>query len=284
MVLLLWLIFIISILYAIALLLVKVPEVLSKEPVKVRIASNTTTHLSLWHYFADKFKIVTKKLWHFILEAKDLTPPITNINQQVQKKVRQIFKIRIRSSENEPAWLPEATNMVVEATEPKKSIEEVYLATIQKDPNNKQAFEGLGRLYLQEKNYEEAEEIFRYLIKLDANRDVYYSNLGLILYSLKNFKDAIVAYQKALSINNKIPTRWINLALSFLAVEDYSNAIKAATNAINLDKRNLNYLNLLADIYIKLNNRVRAEEILQQILAIDPMSKQAREKLMRLRI
>jgi len=54
--------------------------------------------------------------------------------------------------------------------------------------------------------------------------------------------------------------------------------------ALQLDKSNINYLNLLADTYVKLENNVRAEEVLEQILGLDPTNRLAREKLMRLKI
>src|SRR5258708_5921498 len=98
------------------------------------------------------------------------------------------------------------------------------------------------------------------------------------------YQKAKEAYEKALSINSKIPTRWVNLGLCFEALEDYTKAVKALSSAVQLDKLNVNYLSLLADAYVKLENYVRAEEVLEQILALEPGNKTAREKLMRLKI
>lgn len=224
-------------------------------------------------------RAIIRSIWHFILEAKDLTPPI-HLNQRVGlvgQKVKQIFKIRIRQSKNEPVWLPEAS-------ESAQSTEEMFLNAIKKDPNNKQAYEGLGRLYLQEKNWIEAEEIFRFLVNLDPAKDTYHSNLALILYSLKRFRDAAAEYEKAIEINNKVPSRWVNLSLCFLAVDDYPRAIKAIMKAVDMDRRNKNYLSLASDLYIKIGNKVRAEELLSEMLSQDPTNRLAREKLMRLKI
>jgi hypothetical protein len=51
-----------------------------------------------------------------------------------------------------------------------------------------------------------------------------------------------------------------------------------------LDRRNVNYLLLLSDAYLKFDNKVRAEEVLEQVLALDPTHKLAREKLMKIKI
>jgi hypothetical protein len=53
---------------------------------------------------------------------------------------------------------------------------------------------------------------------------------------------------------------------------------------VSLDPRNLNYQFLLADMYVKIENKVRAEEVLSHILQIEPTNKPAREKLMRMRV
>ncbi len=275
-------IFAVAILVALSLFLVKLGQLNSRPHIRVRI-NNVQHHPELWPYFRQKLSIVINRIWHFILEAKDLTPSTTKTIHSQYEKVKSAFRIRIRSSEIEPQWLPEAAELTIKPNTTQNP-EDQYLAAIKRNPNDREAYEALGRLYLQNKNYADAVQTYEYLIKLDPTRDIYYSNLGLSHYSLKEFQKAREAYEKALSINNKVPTRWVNLALCFEALEDYTKAVKAISNSLELDKLNTHYLSLLADVYIKLENSVRAEEVLEQILAIEPMNKTAREKLMKLRI
>jgi tetratricopeptide (TPR) repeat protein len=275
-------IFAIAILVALSLFLVKLGQLNARPHVRVRI-NNTQHHPELWPYFRQKIGIVINRIWHFILEAKDLTPSTTKTIHSQYEKVKSAFRIRIRSSEIEPQWLPEAAELTIKPNTTQNP-EDLYLAAIKKNPNDREAYEALGRLYLQNKNYGDAVQTYEYLIKLDPTRDIYYSNLGLSHYSLKEFQKAREAYEKALSINNKIPTRWVNLALCFEALDDYTKAVKAISNSLELDKLNTHYMSLLADAYVKLENNVRAEQVLEQILAIEPTNKTAREKLMKLRI
>ena len=235
-------------------------------------------------YLWRKLKIQAGKMWHFILEAKDLKPqiPTLPLNMNVDK-VKKVFRIRVKEDEKDPDWMPEVsaeTANVVKGSSP----EQLYLETIKRNPTDQGSYEGLGRLYLQEKNYSEAAETFRFLTKLDPTRDIYWSNLGLSLYSIKEYREAANAYDKALKINSKVPVRWINLALCFDAMDETGKAIKAITSALALDKNHSSYLSLLADLYLKAQNKVRAEEVLEQILHQDPGNKPAREKLMKLRI
>ncbi|HYC79412.1 MAG TPA: tetratricopeptide repeat protein, partial [Candidatus Binatia bacterium] len=259
------------------------PSVLTRPTIGGRVRIVMAAE-GLMSYLVRKFKYVLSKLWHFILEAKDLKPtPL--INHQVQK-VKQVFRVRIRSSKEEPLWMPEVATILDQAKSAPdgRTAEHLYLDAIKNDPNNKEAYEGLGRLYLQEKNYKEAAETFRFLTRLDPKRDTYWSNLGMSLYSIQQYKEASVCYEKAVQINGKVPARWVNLSLCYEAIHDLPRMVRALNQAVTLDRRNINYLMLLAEAYMKVQNKIRAEDVLESILTIDPTHKVARERLMKIRI
>jgi tetratricopeptide (TPR) repeat protein len=273
-----------AVLTTISLFLFKLGQLNSRPNVRLRTMTQTKTyHYDLWPYIKQKFGVIANKLWHFILEAKDLKPATTKTVMSQYEKMKSVFRIRIRSSAHEPQWLPEAADLTIKPSA-NQNPEDLYLEAIKKNPHDREAYEALGRLYLQNRNYSDAVQTYEYLLKLDPTRDIYYSNLGLSHYSLREYQKAKEAYEKALSINNKIPTRWINLGLCFEALEDYTKAVKAFSSALQLDKLNVNYLTLLAEAYTKLENYVRAEEVLEQILSLEPANKLAREKLMKLKI
>jgi tetratricopeptide (TPR) repeat protein len=283
MVTLSWIVLGLAVIGLCGIILAKLPAVLHRPTIGGRVRIVTAAE-GLWTYITRKIKYGLGKIWHFILEAKDLKPtPL--ITHQVQK-VKQVFKVRIRSSKEEPLWMPEVSTMIDQAKNATDSqtAEQFYLNAIKNDPNNKQAYEGLGRLYLQEKNFKEAAETFKFLTRLDSTKDTYWSNLGLSLYSIQQYKEAVQAYEKAISINNKIPPRWVNLSLCYEALHDLPRMIKALNQAVQLDRRNINYLLLLGDSYLKIHNKVRAEEVYEQVLSLDPTHRTAREKLMRIRI
>jgi tetratricopeptide (TPR) repeat protein len=275
---------ILSALGVIMLVLSKIPKVMARPVGRARIIVAADSFVE---YFWQKARKLGGWLWSFVLEAKDIRPA-SMITGQVDK-VKKVFRVRIKQSESDPDWMPEVAAQTVEKHEEavsreNKTAEELYLETIRKDPNNQPAYEALGRLYLQEKNYKAAVEVFRYLTRLERARDIYWSNLGISLYSTRDYQGAIAAYEQAIKINGKVPTRWINLALCFEAVDDHNRSVRAMGKALELDPRNINYLMLLADIYSKVGNKVRGEEVLTQVLAIDPTHKAARERLMKLKI
>lgn len=279
-----WIILGLSGLTFIAVWLSKIPVITDRVVGRSRMLMLTD---SLFGYLKRKFKIFAESVWHAVLEAKDLKPPLpihklTHLGSYPVETAKKAFRIRIRSSEAEPAWMPEAAEL--DPASNNMDIEHRYLEAIKQNPNDRAAYEGLGRLYLQEKNFQEASETFDYLTKLEPKKDVYWSNLGLSLFSIKKYREACEAYQKALDLNSKIPVRWINLALCLDNMDEPVKSIKAITQALQIDPRNINYMFLLSDMYMKMDNKVRTEEVLEQILKIDPTNKPAREKLMRVKI
>jgi len=282
-----WIIMALALLGGLSVIIAKLPTVLQRPTIggRVRLVSAAE---GLWSYLTRKLSFLMGRIWHFVLEAKDLKPtPL--INHQVQK-VKQVFKVRIRSSQEESLWMPEVAATLDqpkssdESNTPHLTAEQMYLNIIKQDPNNKEAYEGLGRLYLQEKHYKEAIETFKFLTRLNPKKDTYWSNLGLSLYSHQDYKDAVWAYEKAIQINGKVPARWVNISLCYEAVHDLPRAIKSLKQAVALDRRNVNYLLMLSDAYTKFDNKVRAEEVLEQVLAIDPTHNHARERLMKIKI
>lgn len=273
----------VSFLVLTSLFLVRLAHVDQRPAIRVKVAGSEIHHPSLWSYFKPKLSAAIQVIWHFILEAKDLKPATTKVVHNQYERVKNVFRIRIRSSEQEPLWLPEAMELTIKAN-PDQSPEERYLEAIKNNPTDRQAYEALARLYLQNKNFADAAEAYEYLTKLEPTRDIYFSNLGLAYYSLQDYMKAAAAYEQAIIINAKIPTRWINLALCFEALDESTKAVKAIGQALQLDQVNVNYLALLADAYIKLENYVRAEEVLEQILFMEPTNRTAIEKLMRLKV
>lgn len=278
-----WIVFILSFVGIASTVFYELPEVVENGK-HGRLRQSAESFLS---FLAQGISRLLTGLWHFILEAKDLTPhPQLNkikLNQSVQK-VKKIFRIRIRTSREEPGWLPEAVELSSEPKTQDQSPEARYLEMIKKNPVDLNAYENLARLYLEEKKYLEAAEIFRFLIKRDPQNDTYLSNLGFTLYFLGEYQQSVKAYDQALSINSKVPVRFVNLALSLKALDDFPKAIKALNEALKLDPRNPAYLMMLADFYVAVDNQIRAEETLSQILELEPTNKSAREKLMKLKI
>src|SRR5579885_2432998 len=136
--------FVLSFLVGTSLFLVKFAQISQRPPVKVKITGAAHHyHESLWPYFRQKFKVLAHSFWRFILEAKDLAPAAGKTLHTQTERVRSVFRIRVRSDKNEAVWMPEATELTAQ---PHHNPEDLYLEAIKKNPNDRTAYEALGRL------------------------------------------------------------------------------------------------------------------------------------------
>ena len=187
-------VFVIALLVPVSLFLAKLGQAYHRPPIRIRVADHLAPHHDrLRDYFTRKASIIGRQLWHFILEAKDLKPATTKTIYTQVERVKSAFRIRVRTSDAEPQWLPEAAELSVKQ-QPTHTPEELYLEAIKKNPTDRQAYEALGRLYLQNKEFADAAETFEYLTRLDPSKDTYFSNLGLSYYSLNEFQKAPTSY------------------------------------------------------------------------------------------
>jgi tetratricopeptide (TPR) repeat protein len=86
-----------------------------------------------------------------------------------------------------------------------KEAEEKYIEIISLDPKNLPAYEGLGNLYLEEKNYDYARETFKHILKLKTDDVDAHISLGLIYKALKENKKAQEFFKKAVALEPNNP-------------------------------------------------------------------------------
>lgn len=161
--------------------------------------------------------------------------------------------------------------------------EQVFIKVIEGEPTNTEAYEGLGKLYLDRKKYKDALEVYNHLRKLDPDSDNYYSKLGLIYFNLGNYDQAIAAYSKAIILRSDTPHRLANLSLCYNAKDMLPEAVDAIERALRISPANSQYLLLLADYTAKGGKKEQALEILEKVLELEPTNQVARQKLMELK-
>jgi tetratricopeptide (TPR) repeat protein len=189
-------------------------------------------------------------------------------------------KMRVRPrSVNKPAVAPDEK----EAIESIDRTEQRLIEKIQKNPADRAAYEELGKLYLEQKNYQDAEEVYEYLTRNYETEDGYFSRLGTVYFNLKKYENAIAAYNRAIELRSDMPNRYINLSLCYEAIEDYAQAAEAARKAVKLDQENITYLALLADLLLRSGQKSDAIETLERLLELDPVNESARQRLMELK-
>ncbi|OGE86008.1 MAG: hypothetical protein A3J48_03135 [Candidatus Doudnabacteria bacterium RIFCSPHIGHO2_02_FULL_46_11] len=163
------------------------------------------------------------------------------------------------------------------------SAEETAINILKEDSAFRPAYEFLGTVYLTRKNWLEAAETYRYLMKQSPANDKYFRALGDAYFGLEDYSEAKTAYHRSLDLY-ATPEVFVSLGLTYQAMGDYNSATKAFESALDLEPENTQVLMLLAQTFINRQEMQSAQEVLEQILEIEPNNHLARERLMQLKI
>lgn len=281
------LVVLLSLAVIVVMILRRLPEVTVREETELEKKDNQPVasgprnwRLKLQNFMAKAWNF----LYYYLSAAKDHTSK--DYLGRVSKALRLDkipsplrFRFNFPTSTTHLSKPLESAKKYDDSEEAEKSLIEI----IKKHPNSRAAYESLGKLYLERQKYQDALEVYKYLSGHHPEQDLYWSKLGMAFFNLQNYEKAAASYQRAIGIRSDLPNRYINLALCFEALGNLDQAAEAVIQALELSAGNVQYLHLLADLYIRLENKARAEEILEKILESEPTNNSAREKLMQLK-
>jgi tetratricopeptide (TPR) repeat protein len=213
------------------------------------------------------FKFWTKKIWNFVLEAKDLKP-----HSAAGYQMKKIFNGRL------PGFKAQAAGPAVADGE---KDEQYFLDLIKSDPKNLFNYDLLGRFYLERASFTDAKDIYEYLASHEPGNAEFHARLGYCFYQDKQFEKAAQAYQKSLALDSTQPNRYYNLGLSLEGAGNLEEAVKNFEIAVSLEPTVKYYISL-SNALLKQNNGPRAREVLQKALALDPQNETVKAKLEKL--
>jgi tetratricopeptide (TPR) repeat protein len=240
------------------------------EPKKIDYSGLSRSFLSKLGY---SFDMLFKKIWHFMLEAKDLqqTQTITNRLAQIVTPKRRVINIGVYNALKKAERQVEQNQLDL--------AEETYFEVIRKHPHEYSAYEGLLRIYTEQKKYDDLLEVLEFLVAHNPLNDSYYAKMGNTLLSLRRYTAAIAAYQKSLEIKDTVPARYINIGQCYKAMGKLDQAIGYLQKGADLEPTNIQYATILADALIKAGKNEQAEVVLKDAAKNDPRNKAIRERL-----
>lgn len=265
------------------LLLRRMPEVMEEKgqqlilgaPPKLNIERTRLMRYTAVDALKTFFQNILSKIWHFMLEAKDLKEGkilASNFSRIVTQSGKRVINIGAFSN------LKRAEKFIAEGN--LEAAEMVYYDIIKKHPHEYPAYEGLVKIYFQQKKHDEVAEVLQYLIIHNPSNDSYYAQFGKLLLSQKRYADAIEAYERSFTINNLIPARFANVGLCYQALGNLPKARENFKKALDLEPSNMQYLMMLVDALIRSEQRNEAKKYLEQALEMDPENALVRERLM----
>jgi len=134
----------------------------------------------------------------------------------------------------------------------------LYNAVLQEQPDNFDAFHGLGQIHFSCGRLDTALTLFQTALKSDLGRAEGFASLGLVFHSLKRLKEALVSYEEGLRLDpdsaelrNRRGVALLDLGRPHEALDDFERVI--AANPDHLDA-----LGNRGNALIKLNRQEEA--------------------------
>lgn len=148
--------------------------------------------------------------------------------------------------------------------------EKSLIEIISLDSQNIQAYEELGEMYFNNKNYDQAEEVFKYLLKIHALKDQGYEKLGAIAVKKNHLEEAEVDFLSSLNINNRVANYYDDLGEVYEVTSKLEKALDCYLKATTIEPNNPKYLDKLIDLSIKVGDKTLAKKTFNHFREINP--------------
>jgi type IV pilus assembly protein PilF len=149
-----------------------------------------------------------------------------------------------------------------------------FQKAVKLNPDNKEAYYGLGHVYATQGKFKQAEEEFREAIRIDPDYAEAHTYLGQVLVNQEQWKEAIASFRRAL--NNPLyatpDLARFHLGRALLHEGDPQEAMEVLEDALTVNPPNVPRARLqleLGRVYHQLGFDVRAREALQKASALD---------------
>ena len=148
--------------------------------------------------------------------------------------------------------------------------EKKYIEAIRLSPRNREAYFGLGNVYLEKDELNDAEEAFQYLVRLNPRHDGGLVKLAEIAEKRGDVEKAIEYYEKSLLVEDGKATRFVKIAELFLSIDKADTALEAVRQAVELEPDSPKYLDMMAEVSIKCRDKQSAEDAFQKLRMVNP--------------
>ncbi len=148
--------------------------------------------------------------------------------------------------------------------------ENTFIGIIENDSKHAPAYEGLGDVYAAQQQYDEATETYLYARKLDPQNISLLVKLAVLSEQSEAWIDAIQYYQEAMLVDDTNHEMFAKLSELLEKANEPQAAYEAISQAVDLHPKHLPYLDSLVETSIMVQDKNRAEEVVQAIRMIDP--------------
>lgn len=158
-----------------------------------------------------------------------------------------------------------------------KRAEKSFLRAVELDPEYMQAYQYLGRLYMEVQQWDRAIVYIKKSLEAQKllNAQQLYNWLAFSYYQNKQYNEAERTWQQALDIKDNEEIR-VNLALAYRKAEQNELAYKSLQKAVELNPKSARAHYELGQLLFDEGDYLRARPHLQEVINLQPLSENAR--------
>jgi len=141
---------------------------------------------------------------------------------------------------------------------------------ISKYPEKERAYNNLGVLYKDRKEYDSAIKEYQKALEIDPNYAYAYYNLGIVYHDLGEQNRALEAYQKSIELNPRNVDAHNNLGALYKELKRYDSAIREYRKALEIKQGNFKTHYNLGILYSEFKEYDKAIESYRRALELNP--------------
>jgi len=195
------------------------------------------------------------------------------------------LEARYRLNNSEPKPVPPSEVVAADLNQAEVSLatghtaeaEKGYLEIIKNDNQNVEAYKGLGLLYTEIRQYDEARQSLEYARKLNPEDPATYEALAKLSREEGKNDSAKEAYLQAIRCAPNDISKLIGLGDTLLVMGDNKGALKAFREAVKLEPSNPRCLDRLLEVCILLGNKRLANNTLERLTEVNPENKKLQD-------
>lgn len=158
-----------------------------------------------------------------------------------------------------------------------RAAEEKALQAIRLDPRSIPAFEFLGELYMDMKEYGHAKEVYKYLLKISGESDKTYEHLAEADIAEGSLEDAERDIKQAIALNHDVMPYYLELAQIERQLANWAQAFDAIQEAAHREPNHPKVLDEMIEISLGYGKKQFAEDAIAKIKETNPDNKKIPE-------
>ncbi|MEK7557811.1 MAG: hypothetical protein AAB530_01225 [Patescibacteria group bacterium] len=151
--------------------------------------------------------------------------------------------------------------------------EKKYIKIIGLDGKNIRAFEELGRLYFEQKSFEEAKQAFEHVLKLKQDNKDTSDNLAQIANEKDGLSQSECDYIESLKGNKQNAQTFYSLALVYQALDNLPEAISSLTKGLEIEPNHPRFLDTMLELSIMIKDKILALDTYDRLVVANPENK-----------